>query len=81
MNKVVITLALLLIVATGYIGTEYVGDKLNERDQGVYQLGIDQTLVTIYNTAYANGYVELNVGNETMVLINYVPQNSTEVKE
>lgn len=81
MNKVVITLALLLIVATGYIGTEYVGDKLNERDQGMYQLGVDQAVQTIYGAAIKNGYVGLNVGNESITLINYVPQNSTEVKE
>ncbi|MFA5019974.1 MAG: hypothetical protein WC533_02650 [Candidatus Pacearchaeota archaeon] len=78
-KKLLIAIGIIIILAVALVYVTLIGPSL----QGYIinkQLTAQEVVVkTIINQAETNGYVQLTDGERTIVLINYQPENQTQI--
>lgn len=70
-TKLIICLSIVVILLIGFIWYNYWSSYQQEKYFQIYQEGQINAAITILNEIQNNGYVQLNMGNETITLVQY----------
>ena len=70
-TKIIIGLSLLVLLLVIFIGYSYWDNYQQEKYFAIYQEAQLEVVLTILEKIQTDGYVQLNLGNETITLVPY----------